>query len=203
MNTIRKFLVAGAAVVGLAGLAGSALARGADTHVMTVQLPGGGVEQIRYSGDVAPEVVFGPPVDIGYWAWDDPFADLARISAEMDRAMSGMFREIEAMPMAPVNGWSEAALANLPPGTQSYSYVSTISGNGICGRSVQVTSEGPGHKPKVVSKSFGNCSTGGSAPSAIPDAAAPATPADTVQIRSAPAHRASPSGGLVQEVSWH
>jgi hypothetical protein len=41
MNTIRKFLVAGAAVVGLAGLAGSALARGADTHVMTVQLPGG------------------------------------------------------------------------------------------------------------------------------------------------------------------
>ena len=204
MNTIRKFLAAGAAVVGLAGLAGSAFAGGSQTHLMTVQLPGGGVEQIRYSGNVAPEVVFSPMADIGYWAWDDaPFAELARISAEMDRAMSGMFQQIEAMPAVPADGWSEAALANLPPGAQSYSYVSTVSGNGVCGRSVQVTSEGPGHKPQVVTKSFGNCSTSGSAPSALPGATASAGSGDTVQIKSVPAHRVNPYGGLVQEVSWH
>jgi hypothetical protein len=188
--------------MGLAGLAGSALAGGSETHVMTVQLPGGGIEQIRYSGNVAPEVVFGPAADIGYWGWDGPFADLARISAEMDRAMTGMFREIQALPAMPVDGWSEAGLANLPPGAQSYSYVSTISGNGVCGRSVEVTSEGAGHKPKVVTKSFGNCSADGAAPSALPGAGAPARP-DTVQIKSAPSRHANPYGGLVQEVSWH
>jgi hypothetical protein len=201
MNTLRKLLIAGAAVLSLGGVAGSALARAVETHVMTVQLPGGGVEQIRYSGDVAPEIVFGPAADVGFWGWDAPFADLARISAEMDREMSGMFREIEAMPAVPVNGWSEAALANLPPGTQSYSYVSTFSGNGVCGRSVQVTSEGPGHKPQVVTRSFGNCGAHGAA--ALPDVAAPDQAPGTTQIRSAPVHRAKPYGGLVQEVSWH
>jgi hypothetical protein len=165
---------------------------------MTVQLPGGGVEQIRYSGDVPPEVVFGPAADIGFWGWDAPFADLARISAEMDSAMSGMFREMQAMPVA---GWSQAALANLPPGAQSYSYVSTISGNGVCGRSVQVTSEGPGHKPHVVTKDFGNCGTD-AAPSALPEATAPAHSPGTVQIKSVPAGQARPYNGLVQEVSW-
>lgn len=203
MNAIRKFLVAGAAVMALGGFAGSALARDAETHVMTVQLPGGGVEQILYSGNVAPQVVFGPVADIGYSGWDDPFADLARISAEMDSAMSGMFREVQALAAMPASGWTEAALADLPAGAQSYSYVSTVSGNGVCGRSVQVTSEGPGHKPKVVTKSFGNCSADGAAPSASPDATAPARSPDTVQIKSAPAHRAKPYGGLVQEVSWH
>jgi len=200
MNTMRKLLIAGAAVVALGGLAGSALARGAETHVMTVQLPGGGVEQIRYSGDVAPVVTFGPAADIGFWGWDDPFADMARISAEMDRAMSGMFREIAALRAMPGDGWSEAALDNLPPGMQSYSYVSTVSGNGVCGRSVAVTSEGPGHKSKVVTRDFGNCSASGAS---APEVTAPSDKAGTVQIKSAPAHRANPYGGLVQEVSWH
>lgn len=200
MNTMRKFLIAGAAVMALGGIAGSALARAGETHVMTVQLPGGGIEQIRYSGDIVPVVTFGPAADIGFWGGDSPFAEMARISAEMDRAMDGMFREIAAIPAMPVDGWSEAALANLPAGAQSYSYVSTLSGDGLCGRSVAVTSEGPGHKPKVVTRSFGNCSAG---PAALPEATAPRGKSGTVEVKSPPPHRANPYGGLVQEVSWH
>src|SRR5271166_163388 len=51
MRKVRTALLAGTAAVAVAGLSGVALAR--DLHVMTVRLPGGGVAEIRYTGDAA------------------------------------------------------------------------------------------------------------------------------------------------------
>ena len=44
-----------------------------------------------------------------------------------------------------------------PAGSQSYSFVSTLSGNGVCVRSTQITASGNGAAPKVASHSSGNC----------------------------------------------
>ncbi len=50
----------------------------------------------------------------------------------------------------------------MPPGRvpwagESYSYVSTISGNGVCTQSVRITSRGDGTPPQVERHSSGNC----------------------------------------------
>jgi len=209
MKTIRTVLVAGAAVVALAGLAGQAFAGSPETHVMTVQLPGGGIEQVRYTGNVAPEVIVDPVgPSWAAWApigWYAPFASFERISAEMDRAMAGMLREaaaLSAQPFGANSGVTEASMENLPAGTESYSFVSTASGNGVCGYSTEVTSEGPGHKPHVVSKSFGNCGAQGTAaPTELPVAPSPDRTPDNVQIRANTGARPFP--GLVHEVSCH
>jgi hypothetical protein len=205
MKTIRNVLVAGVASMALAGLAGHALAGGSQTHVMTVQLPSGAVEQIRYTGDVAPQIVVNPDLgDAGFFgpvAWNDPFPMFARISAQMDREMNSMLREarvLSAEPFGAAPGVTEAALGKLPAGTESYSFVSTMSGNGVCGRSVQVTSEGPGHKPNVVTKSFGNCNAG-AVPSELPGASAPASAPGVVEVKS---DGAKPYAGLIHEASW-
>jgi hypothetical protein len=62
----------------------------------------------------------------------------------------------------------------MPAGGHSYSYISTMSGNGVCSRSVEITSQGNG-PPRVVSHSSGNCdpAIGGSTGAAT----LPATPA--------------------------
>ncbi|MGH6863984.1 MAG: hypothetical protein ACRECN_06880, partial [Methylocella sp.] len=56
MKTIQTSLLAGAAMIVFAGVA---QARCPGPHVVTIPLPGGGIEQIRYNGCVAPEVVLG------------------------------------------------------------------------------------------------------------------------------------------------
>src|SRR5579864_1152310 len=103
MRIVRTALSAGAAAVLLSATCGAAVAKGPQSHVMTVRLPGGGVEEIRYSGDVAPQVTVSPegiPVSV---AWplamfdsDLSFAGLDRISAAMDRQMNVMLRNARA-----------------------------------------------------------------------------------------------------------
>ena len=58
MRTFQQALLAGVAA-GIVGLSGAAFAQSGKTHVMTVRLPDGGVAQIRYTGDVAPQVSVG------------------------------------------------------------------------------------------------------------------------------------------------
>ena len=58
MRVFRTALLAGAAAIAAAGLSGVAAARDLSTHVMNVQVPGGGVAEICYTGDVPPQVVF-------------------------------------------------------------------------------------------------------------------------------------------------
>jgi len=165
MRTLQKLLVAGAAAIAV-GASGAAWAQSPKTHVMTVRLPDGGIEQIQYVGDVPPQVSFaaGPAVLPVFasmpslFGGDSPFAMMERISAEMDRRSAAMFRQIDAMATRAQSGQlTEAAMRNLPPGSQSYSFVSTMSGNGVCTRSVQITSAGNGTAPKVVSHSSGDC----------------------------------------------
>ena len=212
MRKVRAALLAGVAAVAVAGLSGVALARDLDTHVLTVQVPGGGVAEIRYTGDVPPQVVFSPvPTAWGafmpvgaFFGPASPFAALDRISAAMDREAASLIRQAQMLANAPAfapNQPIETALGNLPPGTESYSMVSTWSGNGVCTQSVEITSPVNGGKPRVVSHSSGNC---GSAPGSTGVIGTPTMPAPTHRpdILETNAHGTSPYAGLVREAAW-
>jgi hypothetical protein len=225
MRTFSKALLAGVAAIAL-GVSGAAWAQNADTHVMTVRLPEGGVAQIRYTGNVAPQVSVGQapsPIEIyapmpALFGVGSPFAEFDRISAEMDHQAAAMLRQANALVAQARSGQlTEAAIHNLPPGSQGYTFVSTMSGSGVCTRSVEITTPGNGAPPKVVSHSSGNCGPSGgttgtvnlptaaplfsqpapiwtSAPSVVP---APATRPDVVWTS---AHGARPYAGLVEPI---
>ena len=103
MRNVRTAILAGATATAVAGLAGVAMARDLNTHVMTVEVPGGGVAEIRYSGDVPPQVVLSPaPVGLGslapfgsFFGPASPFAELERISAAMDREAASLMRRAD------------------------------------------------------------------------------------------------------------
>jgi hypothetical protein len=177
MRTLRTALL-GVAAIGLIG----AVAFAADaprTHVLIIPLPNGGVEQIRYSGDVAPAVTFrqGSPAAAA-WASPfgpgSPFAMLDRIQAEMDRQMAAMLQHPMVMPQIG-GGQLQHVTAGEPPAgaQQSYSMVSTFSGGPSCTQSVEVTSQGPGQPPRVVRQSSGDCGAGAKAAPAAPAVAIP------------------------------
>lgn len=175
MRIFPAVLLAGIAAIGLAGLAE---AESPAVHTLTIHLPGGGIETIRYTGDVAPQVVLARPQMVAFAPafpafWADPvFARLERISAAMDRQMAGMMQQAEMMNAQSPAQLSEAMLQNAPTGGSSYSFVSTMSGNGVCMRSVQITRT-PGSKPQVVSHTSGNCKE---APGVAGSAALPMAP---------------------------
>ncbi len=207
MPTLRSALMAGVAALAV-GFPAAALGQSPATHLLTVRLPGGGVAEIRYTGDVPPQVVAAPgPAAIAavmpmpsLFDAGSPFAMLDRIPAEMDRQAAAMFRQADALAAQARSGQlSEAAMRNLPPGSASYSFVSTMSGNGVCTRSVAINSTGNGAAPRIVSHSSGNC---GAAPGAsgsinLPAAAAPASRPDVVWTR---ARGARPAAGLAREI---
>lgn len=210
MRNVQTALLAGAVAVALASLSGVATARDLNTHLMTVQLPGGGVAAIRYTGDVPPQVVLSPaPAELGslmpissFFGPGSPFTMLDRISAAMDREAASLMRQAEMLANAPAfaaNQPIEAALGNLPPGTQSYTMVSTWSGNGVCTQSVEITSPANGGQPRVVSHSSGNC---GSAPRSPGSNVTPTIPAPTHQPRILETHGTQPYAGLVREAAW-
>jgi hypothetical protein len=211
MRNVRTVLLAGAAAVALAGLSGVAVARDLDTHLMTLQLPGGGVAEIRYTGDVPPQVVLSPAAtELGslmpissFFGPGSPFAMLDRISAAMDLEATSLMRQTQMLANAPafaVNQPIEAALGNLPPRTQSYTMVSTWSGNGVCTQSVEITSPANGGQPRVVSHSSGNC---GSAPRSTGVIETPTIPPPTHQPRilETSTHGRQPYAGLVREAT--
>jgi hypothetical protein len=212
MRNIRIAILASAAATAVAGLAGVAMARDLNTHVMTVEVPGGGVAEIRYSGDVPPQVVVSPaPVALNafgpvgaFFGPASPFAELERISAAMDREAASLMRRAELLARAPVLGGSqpiEAGLRGLPPGTTSYTMVSTWSGNGVCSQSVEITSPTDGSKPRVVSHNSGNC---GAAPGSVGTVGTPTMPVPTHRpdILETGVHGNTPYPGLVREAVW-
>jgi hypothetical protein len=206
MRNLRTALLAGVAAIAVAGFAGFAAAKSPNTHVMTVQLPDGGVAQIRYSGDVAPQVALNPaPASLDMWspaAWafgpGSPFAALDRISAEMDREAAALFRQAQMLANQPPGRLTEAAARNLPPGTQSWSFVSTMTGNGVCTQSVEITTPADGGQPHVVRHSSGNCGSV-AGPVALPPAGPPA-PGPRMMQAQAPGSQ--PYRGLVREATW-
>ncbi len=215
MTRLRKSFLAGIAALGI-GIAGAASAQTFDT--MTVPVPGGGVAQIRYIGDVPPQIVFVPaPAAVDAWTPGasvfgpgSPFAMMDRIAAEMERRAAAMFRYAEAMAdRANRGGLAEATFGAMPPGivlpgTQSYSYLSTMSGSGVCTQSVQIISRGDGTPPQVERRSSGNCGA-----AAVPQgrsgmqpaAPAPVAPAKQPDLILTQNGGASPYAGMVRHVA--
>lgn len=172
MRPFHKALLAGFAGLSLVGSAAFAASKVEAMHEMTVQLPGGGVEQIRYAGNVPPRVVIGSAPFETAWApitfgFDPSFARLEQISAAMDRRMEQLFRQSLAQ-----TRWLDqqtintSTLRNLPAGTSRYTWIATSNGNGYCTQTVQITAPANGGKPQVVSNKSGDCSaiSGNAAP---------------------------------------
>jgi hypothetical protein len=194
MRVSLRSILTGAAAVLAIGTVTPALAQDGQVHVLLVQLPGGGVEQIRYTGDVPPRVVLVPrsvPVMVA-----DPFAALERVSAMMDQQAMAMMRQAAAMASAPAG-----MLPGLPPGASGYSFASTMSGNGVCTRRISITYSGGDAAPKMVSSTSGDCGSGhgSGAPTGVtvPVPAVRSVP-NTIEARAADP---APDGGPVQQVA--
>ena len=184
MRLVNASSVAGAAMI----IAGAAQAQSSNTHVLTVQLPGGEVAHFEYSRDTPPQVFLdASPLRLdSSWLFpafgpDSPFAALEQLSGELDRQAARMLEEAAAMTqnlrsdpdtLIQVNSGGHAASGH------SYSFVSTMSSNGVCGRSVEITSQGAGKPPRVVTRSFGDCGVG-----------AKAAPPGSVSVPSKQKHR--------------
>jgi len=164
MRKLRTAVLAGAAALCVAG---AAVAASNDTHMMAVSLPDGSVAHIQYKGDVAPKVRIDPilaiaPIGFVDWFDDAPFAAFDRIFADMDRQAATMMRQFQVLQTQPAGNWVKpdlAAFGGMPAGTVSYRFVSTSEGDHVCSRSWQVTSQGGGRQPKLVSVSSVGCDT--------------------------------------------
>ncbi len=181
MRVSFRSMLAGTAAILAVGVVTPAMAGDGRVHVLTLQLPGGGVEQIQYTGDVAPRVVLMPTsrmvampmMDV------DPFATLNRISAMMDQQAAAMLREVESL--------QGGMLTGLPRGANGYSFVSTMSGSGVCTRSVRITYNGGNAPPQMVSSSSGDCGSDHrqQAPSEVTvPVGRPGAPPGTVEVRA-------------------
>jgi hypothetical protein len=145
-------LIAGIAAVALAG---SAAWAADNVHQMTVQLPGGGVEHITYTGDVAPKVRVVPMSampQIGFMPMG--FPDIARIQAAMDAQMAQMHAIMQRA--------NAMAAQSFAAGSNGPLAISTGSGSHFCARSVQITTGADG-KQNVVTHTAGDCGSGAQA----------------------------------------
>lgn len=166
MRTLKSVL-GGFAALALAGSTALAADKVTSLHAMTIRLPGGAIERIQYTGDVAPRVdVRSDPFEERwpnaaiFWSTPSSFAALERYSAEMNRQMDLLFRQAQALALAPLpnpGSVTETGLRNLPPGTRSYTFASTFTGKGVCTQSVQITAPVNGGKPQIVSRKSGDC----------------------------------------------
>lgn len=153
--------------LGAAAIAGAAVAASRDSHVMNVALPDGSTARVEYVGDVAPKVTVVPAAVV-------PFGMFDRGMFDMDRQIDAMMRQVDAMARAPVAvagapGMNVAAYGNAPAGSQSVTVVSTSNGSKTCTRTTEVTSQGAGKAPKVVSNVSGDCTAAaGPAPAPAP-----------------------------------
>jgi len=108
--------------------------------VLDVRLPDGSHAQIRYAGDTPPLVSFASPAPV--LAGLSPASDLfwpASPFAAPDLLLAG----IGAPPL----------------GAQGYSMVSTLSGDGLCTRSIEYRAFGDGRPPQVVTRTSTSCMT--------------------------------------------
>ena len=150
MRKTHGFVLAG---LGAAALAGAAVGASRDTHVMNVPLPDGSTAKVEYVGEVAPKVTVVP-------APLSPFGLFDRSAFDIQRQIDAMMRQIDSvakMPVAGVPGMNVAAYGNAPAGTQSVTVVSTSNGAKTCTRTTEVTSQGAGKPPKVVTNVSGDC----------------------------------------------
>lgn len=156
---MRKSLVLVLAGLGAATLTVAALAASRGTHVMTVPLPDGSSARVEYVGDVAPRVTVTPGPVAPEFA---PFALLDRSAFDIQRQIDGMMRQIGGMagaPVASVPGMNVVAYGSAPVQSSSVTVVSTTNGAKTCTRTTEITAQGTGKPPKVVSKVSGDCAS--------------------------------------------
>lgn len=184
MRTNTKLILAGAVVAGLAA-AGAMAAE--NSHVLTLRLPDGSQEQIRYTGDVAPKVriLSGPQTYVAFAPMFDafgqysPFAAMDRMSEAMDRDAARLLSQAQPI-LAGVGGLKQVDLGNLPPGVSGYTVVSTFSGGKMCTHTTRYSAGEGGSPAKVLTSSSGDC---GPAKSGGPEmTAAPAQPAQQAPV---------------------
>src|SRR5207253_5551020 len=116
-------------------------------------LPDGSIAKVEYVGEVAPKVTVVP-------APLPPFGLFDRSVFDIQRQIDAMMRQIDSvarMPVAGAPGMNVAAYGNAPAGTQSVTVVSTSNGAKTCTRTTEVTSQGAGKPPKVVTNVSGDC----------------------------------------------
>jgi len=166
MRSLRKAVLAGAAAITLVSVAGLVVAEIKNTHVLDVRLPDGSLAHVRYVDETPPTVSFAPAqptLSILRSASDPfgpspPFASLEQISRAMDRQAEAMLREASARP-GPLTGPDlvQVEIGRPPPGVQGFSMVSTMSGKGVCTRSIEYRSLGYGKPPQVVARASEAC----------------------------------------------
>jgi hypothetical protein len=166
VQKLRIAAVIGAALLAAAGLAGASAGELVKTHVLTVRLPDGSLEQIRYAGDEPPRISFGdqpaPLLSQGFESFgaDSPFAMLERMSAEMDREAAALWNETARLSdsgLLPSGALTAVDFGNPPPGARSFSVVSTLSGGHVCMRSVEYSASPDGGRPRIVTRTSGDC----------------------------------------------
>ncbi len=170
MRKIQTLLIAGAAAAALAlgGAAAVASDKADGTHTMTVQMPGGGVAHIEYTGAVKPRVTFarGPAAFDPLWPaprvlFDEAFEPFAfwpgGVARDIQRIRTMMREMSAAAALPPDSALSQAGDGTVAPGSYSYSFTSTTTGGKTCARTVQVTASAGGGKPEVVERTSGDC----------------------------------------------
>jgi hypothetical protein len=211
MRNLRTVLGAGTAAIAAIGFCGVAAAQSPQTHVMNLTLPDGGVAQIHYVGNTPPQVyISDSPAPVlsalpSVFGRGSPFAEMERISAAMDRQADQMFRQAAALMANPAQ-LSPTEIGTLPAGAQEYQFVSMMNGNGVCSRSVEITSQGNGTAPRVVTHTSGNCNTAAApgfqpefqVPTQLPTAPAPSSGPKMIMTK---ATGAQPYGGRIEQAS--
>ena len=166
MTKSRTWLIAGAAALALAGT--TAIASAQAVHEIAVQLPGGGVEHIRYTGDAKPVVVMLPadPFAVSFaqpfWPMRS-FAAFDQMQAQMDHQMNAMLTEARAMQRAAQSGTLNASFGTLPRGAVAYTQISTWNGKNMCTRTVRMMEPQAGGRLQTVSSTSGDCAGNGPA----------------------------------------
>jgi hypothetical protein len=154
---MRKALGLVLAGLGAVTLTGAAVAASRDNHTLNVPLPDGSVAHVNYVGSVAPKVTVSPAPLATAWS---QFPMFDRSAFDVERQIDAMMREIHAIarsPIAGAPGFNVAAYGDAPAGSSSVTIVTTSNGSKMCTRRTDVTSEGPGKPPKVVSSLSGEC----------------------------------------------
>lgn len=151
MRSAYAIVLAG---LGAAAIASAAVAASRDTHTMNVQLPDGSTARVKYVGDVAPKVTVVP-------ARVTPFGLFDRSMFDLQRQIDAMMQQVAAVTQMPATlaGAPElnvAAFGNAPEGS-SITVVSESNGSKTCVRTTEVTGQGTGKPPKVVTKVSGDC----------------------------------------------
>jgi Flp pilus assembly protein CpaB len=165
----KSVLVVGITALALAGTA--AWAAQSNVHQMTIQLPGGGVEHIEYTGNVAPKVRVVPMAAMPQIAFMPmAFPNMARIQAVMDAQMAQMNNMIRQ-----ANVMAAQSFANLPNGPIAISAGNLPAGSHFCAHSIQITT-GANGKQNVVTHTAGDCGGGAASAPANHSAAAKGSP---------------------------